>query len=234
MLSDVLGAIVKKDGDIAAHYLTPGKQMGDCLGAAECVAAAIGELMATMRAMQVADDLAAAWDLGSRFAEAYALAKREGGLADFDDLISIAGSLLRLGQFGEWVRFKLDQRTDHILVDEAQDTNTRQWAIVAALAEEFFAGTGAKDERVRTMFTVGDRKQAIFGFPGHRARGVRGGAYPLRRMGGRRRPALRAGRPGHQLPVEPRGARRRRRMGRRRRDRTHGARERRTAAPAVP
>ncbi|AJA10458.1 UvrD/REP helicase [Sphingopyxis fribergensis] len=166
MLGDVLGAIVKKDGDIAAHYLTPGKQMGDCLGSAECVAAAIGELMATMRAMQVADDLAAAWDLGSRFAEAYALAKREGGLADFDDLIAIAGSLLRLGQFGEWVRFKLDQRTDHILVDEAQDTNTRQWAIVAALAEEFFAGTGAKDERIRTMFTVGDRKQAIFGFQG--------------------------------------------------------------------
>ncbi|HWW55352.1 MAG TPA: UvrD-helicase domain-containing protein, partial [Sphingopyxis sp.] len=166
MLGDVLGAIVKKDGDIAAHYLTPGKQMGDCLGSAECVAAAIGELMATMRAMQVADELAEAWDLGSRFAEAYALAKREDGLADFDDLIAIAGSLLRLGQFGEWVRFKLDQRTDHILVDEAQDTNTRQWAIVAALAEEFFAGTGAKDERVRTMFTVGDRKQAIFGFQG--------------------------------------------------------------------
>ncbi len=166
MLGDVLGAIVKKDGDIAAHYLTPGKQMGDCLGSAECVAAAIGELMATIRAMRVADDLARAWDLGSRFAEAYALAKREGGLADFDDLIAIAGSLLRLGQFGEWVRFKLDQRTDHILVDEAQDTNTRQWAIVAALAEEFFAGTGAKDERVRTMFTVGDRKQAIFGFQG--------------------------------------------------------------------
>lgn len=166
MLGDILGAIVKKDGDLAAHYLTPGKQMGDCLGSAECVARAIGELMATMRAMQVADDLAAAWDLGSRFAEAYALAKREGGLADFDDLIAIAGSLLRLGQFGEWVRFKLDQRTDHILVDEAQDTNTRQWAIVAALAEEFFAGTGAKDERIRTMFTVGDRKQAIFGFQG--------------------------------------------------------------------
>ncbi len=166
MLGDVFGAIVKKDGDIAAHYLTPGKQMGDCLGSAECVAVAIGDLMATMRAMQVADELAGAWDLGSRFAEAYALAKREGGLADFDDLIAIAGSLLRLGQFGEWVRFKLDQRTDHILVDEAQDTNTRQWAIVAALAEEFFAVVPEDRERVRTMFTVGDRKQAIFGFQG--------------------------------------------------------------------
>jgi ATP-dependent helicase/nuclease subunit A len=166
MLELLLGAIVKKDGDLAAHYLTPGKQMGDCGDSAARVAAAIGTLTATVRAMAVADDLAAAWDLGSRFSEHYALAKRDGGLADFDDLIGIAGSLLRLGQFGEWVRFKLDQRTDHILVDEAQDTNSRQWAIVAALAEEFFAVDPDTRERNRTMFTVGDRKQAIFGFQG--------------------------------------------------------------------
>src|SRR5690606_37971714 len=57
-------------------------------------------------------------------------------------------------------------RTDHILVDEAQDTNMRQWGIVHSLAEEFFAGSGAKDERIRTLFTVGDRKQTIFGFQG--------------------------------------------------------------------
>src|SRR3546814_17222331 len=74
--------------------------------------------------------------------------------------------IFAVGDFGEWVRFKLDQRTDHILVDEAQDTNARQWAIILSLAAEFFAGLGAKDDRVRTMFTVGDRKQAIFGFQG--------------------------------------------------------------------
>lgn len=166
MLDRVLGCIMTKSGTLAANYLTPGKQMGDGREAAERVAEAIGGLRATVRAMQVADDLAAAWALGSRFAEAYALGKREGGLADFDDLIGMAGSLLRLGQFGEWVRFKLDQRTDHILVDEAQDTNTRQWAIVAALAEEFFAVDPGSREFSRTMFTVGDRKQAIFGFQG--------------------------------------------------------------------
>jgi ATP-dependent helicase/nuclease subunit A len=64
------------------------------------------------------------------------------------------------------VRYKLDQRTDHILVDEAQDTSTRQWAIVAALAGEFFAGEGARQGVQRTIFTVGDFKQAIFGFQG--------------------------------------------------------------------
>ena len=67
---------------------------------------------------------------------------------------------------GEWVRYKLDQRTDHILVDEAQDTNADQWAIVDALAEEFFSGASEAERRWRTLFMVGDFKQAIFGFQG--------------------------------------------------------------------
>jgi len=166
MLGELLGCFLTGKGELRADFAGDKGRMTGCVDSAVQIVETAQGLLATAAAMQVADGLAAAWDLGSRFAEAYALAKREGGLADFDDLIAIAGSLLRLGQFGEWVRFKLDQRTDHILVDEAQDTNTRQWAIVAALAEEFFAGTGAKDERIRTMFTVGDRKQAIFGFQG--------------------------------------------------------------------
>ena len=166
MLTAVRGCFLTGTGDMRADYTKDKGGMRSCLAAAERIVAAVDELLATATAMAVADDLAAAWDLGSRFAEAYALAKRERGLADFDDLISIAGHLLAQGDFGDWVRFKLDQRTDHILVDEAQDTNTRQWEIIASVAGEFFVGAGAKDDRVRTMFTVGDRKQAIFGFQG--------------------------------------------------------------------
>ena len=166
MLAVLRGCFVTGTGDLRADFAKETGKMHGCLGAATRIVAASDDLLATAAAMAVADDLAAAWDLGSRFAEAYALAKREAGLADFDDLIGIAGRLLSVGDFGDWVRFKLDQRTDHILVDEAQDTNARQWAIILALAEEFFAGQGAKDDRVRTMFTVGDRKQAIFGFQG--------------------------------------------------------------------
>jgi ATP-dependent helicase/nuclease subunit A len=166
MLAAVRGCFLTGAGDLRADYTKEKGAMRVCLGAAERIVAATADLMATATAMQVADELAASWDLGSRFAEAYALAKRDKGYADFDDLISIAGHLLATGDFGDWVRFKLDQRTDHILVDEAQDTNARQWAIILSLAAEFFAGLGAKDERIRTMFTVGDRKQAIFGFQG--------------------------------------------------------------------
>ena len=155
----------KSDWSLRACFSNE-KELGASQPSAVRLFEIIAQMKATMTAMQVADHLAEAWKLGSRFAEAYALAKRERGLADFDDLITLAGTLLRIGKFGEWVRFKLDQRIDHILVDEAQDTNLRQWGIIEALAREFFAGLGAKDDRVRTLFAVGDPKQAIFGFQG--------------------------------------------------------------------
>ncbi|MBN8843701.1 MAG: double-strand break repair helicase AddA, partial [Sphingomonadales bacterium] len=166
MLGELLGCFLTGKGELRADFAGDKGKMTDCADSAVRIVDAARELTGTATAMRVADELAAAWKLGSRFAEGYALAKREQGLADFDDLIALAGSLLRVSSFGEWVRFKLDQRTDHILVDEAQDTNMRQWGIILSMAEEFFAGIGAKEERLRTLFTVGDRKQAIFGFQG--------------------------------------------------------------------
>ena len=65
---------------------------------------------------------------------------------------------------GDWVRYKLDRQTDHP-GRRGTDTNNRQWNIVRALAGEYFAGEGA-GSRHRTIFTVGDYKQAIFGFQG--------------------------------------------------------------------
>ncbi|HUG45428.1 MAG TPA: 3'-5' exonuclease, partial [Sphingomicrobium sp.] len=67
---------------------------------------------------------------------------------------------------GDWVRYKLDRQIDHILVDEAQDTNAAQWEIIDLLVEEFFSGSSETDQRWRTLFTVGDFKQAIYGFQG--------------------------------------------------------------------
>src|SRR6185369_9518065 len=66
---------------------------------------------------------------------------------------------------GEWVRYKLDANLSHILVDEGQDTNPRQWAVIRALIDEFFAGESAV-QRPRTLFAVGDQKQSIFSFQG--------------------------------------------------------------------
>jgi ATP-dependent helicase/nuclease subunit A len=89
--------------------------------------------------------------------------KREIGRLDYDDLILLARALLERDGGASWVLFKLDGGIDHILIDEAQDTNPDQWAVVRALAEEFFAGMGAGDAN-RTVFAVGDTKQSIYSF----------------------------------------------------------------------
>ena len=113
-----------------------------------------------------ADRAADAVLLGRAYALRHARAKAEAGFVDYDDLIRRAVALLQTQGMGEWVRKKLDQSTDHVLIDEAQDTNAAQWDIIKALTEEYFTGASAAGDRVRTLFTVGDYKQAIFGFQG--------------------------------------------------------------------
>ncbi len=112
------------------------------------------------------DLLAHGLEVGRDYARGYALAKRRAGAVDFDDLIATTVALLDQPGIGEWVRYKLDQATEHLLIDEAQDTNGHQWRIVRALADEFFVGRGIYAPSTRTLFTVGDYKQAIFGFQG--------------------------------------------------------------------
>ena len=136
----------------------------------EMLAADLGEACIAVAGMIAragyADLLAQGLVAGREYAAAYQAAKRRAGAVDFDDLIGKTVALLDQPGMGDWIRFKLDQATSHILIDEAQDTNIAQWRIVRALADEFFAGEGAHGEEVRTLFTVGDHKQAIFGFQG--------------------------------------------------------------------
>ena len=124
------------------------------------------ELRTLICAAELAKVQAAGLRAGQTFARAYVHAKRAAGVADFDDLIAWTRQLFAQPGMGEWVRYKLDQHTDHILVDEAQDTNRDQWEIVGALAEEFFSGNPEAEDRWRTLFMVGDYKQAIFRFQG--------------------------------------------------------------------
>jgi len=84
---------------------------------------------------------------------------------DYDDLIVKAQNLLLRAEAASWVLYKIDGGIDHILVDEAQDTNPAQWTIIENLAAEFFAGAGRSDE-LRTLFAVGDEKQSIYSFQG--------------------------------------------------------------------
>lgn len=116
--------------------------------------------------LELSQFLAPALELGRAFWERWDAAKARAGLLDFDDLIERAAQLLSGQVAGDWIRYKLDRRFDHILVDEAQDTNAAQWEIIDALIDDFFSGQGAAGDTIRTIFAVGDYKQAIFGFQG--------------------------------------------------------------------
>lgn len=97
----------------------------------------------------------------------YESAKINSRVLDYDDLISKTHELL-VSEMNQWVLYKIDNRIDNILVDEAQDTSPEQWSIILALVEEFYSGYTGHEEREinRTLFVVGDIKQSIFSFQG--------------------------------------------------------------------
>jgi ATP-dependent helicase/nuclease subunit A len=133
---------------------------------AERLGRRLAELIAVQRASGLAAEIAAGLRAGQAFAKAYTEAKRAAGVADFNDLIDWTRQLLDQPGMGDWVRYKLDRQVDHVLVDEAQDTNAAQWEIIRKTVEEYFSGSSESEDRHRTLFMVGDLKQAIYGFQG--------------------------------------------------------------------
>jgi ATP-dependent helicase/nuclease subunit A len=126
----------------------------------------VNELLRVQRGSKLASDIGAGLRAGQAFARAYSQAKRAAGVADFNDLIEWTRRLLKQPGMGDWVRYKLDRQVDHVLVDEAQDTNPAQWEIIERLVEEYFSGSSESEQRRRTLFMVGDFKQSIYAFQG--------------------------------------------------------------------
>jgi ATP-dependent helicase/nuclease subunit A len=121
-------------------------------------------LIARRRAIEARERTAALVTIAHEVIARYRVEKNRRGLLDYDDLIDKALALLAEGS-AQWVHYKLDLGVDHVLIDEAQDTSSRQWEIVARLTAEFAAGHGAR-EVPRSIFAVGDEKQSIFSFQG--------------------------------------------------------------------
>ncbi|MGW4222619.1 DNA helicase PcrA [Streptomyces bauhiniae] len=109
-------------------------------------------------------------------AQAYALYQsrlREANALDFDDLIMTTVNLLRA--FPD-VAEHYHRRFRHVMVDEYQDTNHAQYALVRELV-----GTGAHDEGVppneydvppAELCVVGDADQSIYAFRGATIRNI--------------------------------------------------------------
>lgn len=83
---------------------------------------------------------------------------------NFDDISNICYDLLNHHIDRNFFYFRLDSKINHILIDEFQDTNLRQYEILKPLIDEIKSGVGRIANR--SLFFVGDEKQAIYGFRG--------------------------------------------------------------------
>jgi len=101
-----------------------------------------------------------------RFLKAYTEAKRAAGFVDYDDMEYEAWKVLHKEEDWQNILHAFDEHTDHILVDEFQDTSFIQWGIIDKLTEEWRSGEGAKSDLgiKPTIFIVGDEKQSIYMF----------------------------------------------------------------------
>ncbi|HLO76878.1 MAG TPA: UvrD-helicase domain-containing protein, partial [Magnetospirillum sp.] len=159
-----LAFLTATDGTIRKTLCTKKlAEMPGVLPALEAEAERMVRVMDRLKSATIAHATASLLTLGEALLASYERRKQGRALMDYDDLILAARDLLARPGVAPWVLFKLDGGIDHVLIDEAQDTNPDQWAVVAALTQEFFAGLGAH-ERLRTVFAVGDVKQSIYSF----------------------------------------------------------------------
>ncbi len=124
---------------------------GACAVAHEELTAAIGSAILAALATEL-DELL----------HEYAVAKAEAAALDFDDLLFHADRLLR--EQPE-VRRGVSERYRHVLVDEVQDTDPLQAAMILAITE-LDGGSRSGPRRPGSLFMVGDPKQAIYRFRG--------------------------------------------------------------------
>lgn len=88
---------------------------------------------------------------------------RSKGLLSFDDVKNLLGEW-QISERGrlrrEAVDFRLDGRYDHWFLDEFQDTSQLEWNGLLPLLQEAVSGEEG------SLFVVGDKKQAIYGWRG--------------------------------------------------------------------
>ena len=95
---------------------------------------------------------------------------RAANALDFDDLIMTTVNLLQA--FPD-VREKYRRRFRHVLVDEYQDTNHAQYALIRELCgEPTPSTTGAKAVEAAELMVVGDSDQSIYAFRGATIRNI--------------------------------------------------------------
>jgi ATP-dependent helicase/nuclease subunit A len=145
---------------------TQAKKMGDAgqqrfLELHEKLCGVLQEISNQRSRLQLYELCCVWYELGQQLLERFQRLKAEQRILDFSDLEWKTYNLLTHSGNAHWVQYKLDQRIDHLLIDEFQDTNPTQWQLIIPILEELAAG---HSERQRSVFLVGDHKQSIYRF----------------------------------------------------------------------
>ncbi len=98
--------------------------------------------------------------VGQHYLELFQQQKTQRRQLDFSDLEWKAYELMNSEDEFSLLLKMLDDKIDHLLVDEFQDTNPTQWRFLLPLLHNFSASL----ERKNNLFIVGDSKQSIYGF----------------------------------------------------------------------
>src|SRR4051794_832949 len=130
---------------------------------------------------ELRDEEDATRDVKNKLEESYAAAYtlyqkrlRQANALDFDDLIMLTVHLFQ--QFPD-VREVYRRRFRHVLVDEYQDTNHAQYALIAELCADRFedvdeVGSGGERVEPAELMVVGDADQSIYAFRGANIRNI--------------------------------------------------------------
>jgi ATP-dependent helicase/nuclease subunit A len=164
-LETYLGIFFTKEGSPKADKSLGTKAVPEDVKSALCEERdRLEPLRDTLRGVRALERTRALFTLAGEIHRRVEAQKARLGALDFDDLIHKTLDLL--GRVDStWVLYKLDRGVDHVLIDEAQDTNPHQWEILRRITAEFASGEGAR-EVARTRFAVGDPKQSIYSFQG--------------------------------------------------------------------
>jgi ATP-dependent helicase/nuclease subunit A len=97
-----------------------------------------------------------------RFESAYDALTRSCGRLTFSDITDLLAARVDDPAWSSAVGYRLDARYDHWMLDEFQDTSRPQWKVLSSFIDEVVQDSGG----ARSLFYVGDTKQAIYSWRG--------------------------------------------------------------------
>ncbi len=159
LVAHILSAVQSGDATLVLKYRSEFTLTGPAADALREMVhlAASCEMAAALQRTQAVREVVAVYD------ERCENRLRRRGMLTFDDIKMLMADWVRSEEARltrEAIDFRLDARYDHWLLDEYQDTSRADWTGLLPLVEE--AASGGEG----SLFIVGDKKQAIYGWRG--------------------------------------------------------------------